>query len=97
MSLFDKFIHTKSRKNKDRSRFCYNDDFLLHDLTGMNEIKKLSQQMLFVRMSKINVNARDEDFGGRTSLHIGCHLGNYKPLPQSRRNLSFRIHDENLY
>ena len=77
MSTFKKYFDSPSRKNQENLHFSIIDDLVLHDLTCLNESKKLDKQMLLVSASKLNVNSQDEDYGGRTALHIGCQKGNF--------------------
>ena len=72
MSIFN---NHRGLKKYTKQNPPWHDDLVLHELICFNEVKKLNEKLKLVKFGKININVQDDDFGGRTALHVACHSG----------------------
>ena len=50
-------------------------DLLLHDAASIGEERRLEELKGFLRLGKLNINSKDEDWGNRTALHCAAEGG----------------------
>ena len=60
-------------RNKKECTFTY-EDFDVHHCASVNDAWKLRKLFKFSKHK--DVNLQDDDFGGRSALHIACQKGN---------------------
>ena len=60
-------------RNKKECTFTY-EDFDVHHCASVNDAWKLRKLFKFSKHK--DVNLQDDDFGGRSALHIACEKGN---------------------
>ena len=53
-------------------------ELLLHDAASLGDERKLDDLKVFIKRGKFDIDFRDEDWGGRTTLHCASEQGNYQ-------------------
>jgi len=69
-SVFEKYPPLRGKSQSGPGN-----DFVLHQLASTNDVMKLKKHVRLSGFITLDMNLQDDDFGGRTALHIACQHG----------------------